>query len=120
METPRNQKVATRGLQPCQFHRHLYLVYLLLCAALVLGTSVLAQAACWSDVLASRNADFLVMRSGAAYRVLEGAAITAFWAPLARVTICEQVVVNVNGEMAPLYEIRNQDGNQLVNAARER
>lgn len=117
MESPRKHKIATRGMKPGKFHRHLYLV---LCAALLLGTSGVAQAACWSDVLDGRNADFLVMRSGAAYRVLEGPAITAFWLPLARVTICEQVIVNVNGEMAPFYEIRNQDGNQLVNAARER
>ncbi|MGH7794460.1 MAG: hypothetical protein ACREQ2_06130 [Candidatus Binatia bacterium] len=92
--------------------------YLFISAAFVFALSGAAAAACWDDGLDSKNGDLLVMRSGAVYRVLNAPA-TAFWLPLARFTICNQVV-NVDGEMLTYYEVRNQDANQLVMAGRER
>lgn len=86
--------------------------------AFVLALTGLTAAACWDDTLDNRTGDLLLMRSGAAYRVLNAPA-TAFWLPLARVTICEQLV-NVDGELLTYYELRNQDANQFVLAGRER
>jgi hypothetical protein len=45
------------------------------------------------------------MRSGAAYSLAESARY-AFWLPLARVTICNQLL-NVDGEVLTHYELRN-------------
>lgn len=78
------------------------------------------QAACWSDVLDSRQGNLLVMRSGAVYRFLDDSATTSLWLSLARVNVCDQVIVNVNGEMAVVYEISNQDLNEMVRAAPQR
>jgi hypothetical protein len=93
---------------------------LLLSAAMAFGLSSAAQAACRNDVLASRNGDVLVTRSGAVYRIFDNPDRVSFWLPLGRLIICDRVVVNVNGERAAIFEIRNQDGNDVVKAARER
>ncbi len=44
------------------------------------------------------------MRSGAVYRVLNPPA-TAFWLPLARFTICDQLVTR-DGEPVTYFELR--------------
>jgi len=59
------------------------------------------------------------MDSTAVYRVLDDRRAVAFWLPLSKVTICDQVG-NVGDEIAIYYEIRNQDENQMVRAMRER
>ena len=89
-------------------------------AAMVFGMSSVAQAACRNDVLASRSGEILVMRSGAIYRVLDNPDRATFWLPLGRLTICAHGLVTVNGEMAAIYEIRNQDATEVVKAERER
>jgi hypothetical protein len=94
--------------------------FLLLAATLLFGMSGAARAACWRDVVDRRNGTLLVMRSGAVYRILEDPARTAFWLPLTRLAICDQVVVNTLGQAMAIYEIRNEDDNELVTAIRQR
>lgn len=122
MEPSGNHKGAIGRIQATHFdiHRRSYLSLSALSAALVFGMSSAAEAACWKDILESRNGNSLAMRSGAVYRVLDDPATASFWLPLSRLIICDQLVVNVNGEMATIYEIRNQDDNEVVKAALER
>jgi len=95
------------------------IVIIVLALTLVLSTIVTAQAACWHDVLQNRSGNLLATRSGAVFRVLERPAAIAFWLPLSRIIVCDQVFINVAGEPAIFYEIRNQDGNEMVRAVRE-
>jgi len=60
---------------------------------------------------------FLVMNSGAVYRVINNNGVElAFWLPPAGMVICDQVTVS--GEI--YYTISNQDAKQTVFAIRER
>jgi hypothetical protein len=94
--------------------------FLFLGATLLFAMSSAANAACWRDAVDRRSGNLLAMRSGAVYRVLEDPARTAFWLPLTRLAICDQVVVNAMGEAMAIYEIRNEDDNELVTALRHR
>jgi hypothetical protein len=60
------------------------------------------------------------MRSGAAYRLLDDPARRPFWLPLSPLTICGHRLIDLSGNIVAIYEIRNQDGNELIAAARER
>jgi hypothetical protein len=55
--------------------------------------------------------DTIVMRSGAAYQVLDDPDGVAFWMPFSPVTICYNGIVTY-------YEVRNEDENQIVRAIR--
>jgi hypothetical protein len=118
MESIENPKRAIFQMRS-SFHTRLRW-YLLLGAVLVFGIAGTAHANCWKDVVERRNGDLLATRSGGVYRVLDNPARTTFWLPLTRLTICEQVVVNAIRELTAIYEIRNQDDNEMVNAARQR
>jgi hypothetical protein len=93
-----------------------------LCAAATLVLTLLcgpAGVGCWRDVVDGRKGNMLAMRSGMIYQVLDNAVRRTFWLPLTRVSICEQFA-NVNGAVAVLYEIRNQDRAEMITAARTR
>jgi hypothetical protein len=57
-------------------------------AIMVLGTIGISEGACWDDVLAKKDRDLLIMRSGAVYQLLDDARVVAFWFTLARISIC--------------------------------
>ena len=52
--------------------------------------------------------DLLIMRSGAVYQLLGDPRLVAFWFPLARISICDQVGF-VGDQAMTYYEIRNKD-----------
>ena len=85
---------------------------------LVLITATVSEGDCVQDALANIDqAVFLVMASGAVYRVTDKNGVEiAFWLPPAGVVICDQV--SMSGEL--YYAISNQDVNQTVFAVRER
>ena len=72
-----------------------------------------APAACWDDVLSQRDSTFLVMQSGAAYRIISDGRVVELWFPLSAVQICEQEGY-VNGEWMRYFEIRNADAAGVV------
>ena len=77
-------------------------------AITVFGTIGVSEAACWDDVLAKKDRDLLLMRSGVVYQLLDDARLIAFWFPLARISICDQVGY-VQDQVVTYYEIRNKD-----------
>ena len=77
-------------------------------AIMFFGTTGISGAACWDDVLAKKDRDLLLMRSGAVYQLLGDPRLVAFWFPLARISICDQVGF-VGDEAVTYYEIRNKD-----------
>jgi hypothetical protein len=92
---------------------------LLLSLVLLLLLSTPAESFCVDDVLQGIDKDTLLMRSNAAYRVLDDRRAVVFWLPLSKVTICDELG-NVNDEMMIYYDIYNHDQNQTVPALRER
>lgn len=72
------------------------------------GTIGISGAACWEDVLDRKDRDLLIMRSGAVYQLLGDPRLVAFWFPLARISICDQVGF-VGDQAMTYYEIRNKD-----------
>jgi hypothetical protein len=82
----------------------------------LLSTSV--ESACVDDVLERVDRDTLLMDSQAVYRVLDNREAAVFWLPLSRVTICD--ALDSIGDETVIYEIRNHDDNQMVQAMRER
>lgn len=80
-----------------------------LVAIIFLGTIGISEAACWHDVLAKKDRELLLMRSGTVYQLLDDAALVAFWLPLARTSICKQVDYIYGGKLTVYYEIRNKD-----------
>lgn len=89
---------------------------LLLTAVLLLLMSTSGETACIDDALQRVDRDTLLMKSTAAYRVLDDLGAIVFWFPLSPVTICDQI--DDAGDV--YYEIRNHDQNQMVAAVRER
>ena len=77
-----------------------------------------AESACVDDVLERVDRDTLLMDSQAVYRVLDNREAAVFWLPLSRVTICDPL--DSIGDETVIYEIRNHDDNQMVQAMRER
>ena len=77
-------------------------------AIMFFGTIGVSEAACWDDVLAKKDRDLLLMRSDAVYQLLDGPRLVAFWFPLARISICDQLGY-VAGQATTYYEIRNKD-----------
>ena len=82
----------------------------------LLSTSV--ESACVDDVLERVDRDTLLMDSQGLYRVLDNRGVAVFWLPLSRVTICDPL--DSIGDETVIYEIRNHDDNQVVQALRER
>jgi hypothetical protein len=76
-----------------------------------------AGSACVDDVLETVDRDRLVMDSQAIYRVLDNRRAAVFWLPLSEVTICDPL--DSGGDEVVIYEIRNHDDNQVVQAIRE-
>jgi len=62
--------------------------------------------------------DILLMDSQEVYRVLDNREAAVFWLPLSEVTICDPL--DSAGDEPVIYEIRNHDDNQVVEAIRER
>ena len=81
--------------------------------ALVLFSSSVTVAACWDDILSQRDTTFLVMRSGAAYRIISDGRVVELWFPLSAVQICEQEGY-VDGQWMRYFEIRNSDAAGVV------
>jgi hypothetical protein len=84
----------------------------------VLLTSTASGAACVQDALANIDQRiFLVMASGAVYRVINNNGVElAFWLPPVGMVVCDQL--DLSGEL--YYVISNQDMNQTVFAVKER
>jgi hypothetical protein len=91
----------------------------LLSLALLLLLSTSAESFCIDDVLQRIDKDTLLMRSNAAYRILDDWRSVVFWLPLSKVTICDEFG-NVDDDMMIYYDIYNHDQNQIVPAVRER
>ena len=84
---------------------------------LVLLTGTVSEADCVQDALAKVDGPFIIVTSGAVYRIINTNGVElSFWLPPAAVTICDQI--NMSGES--YYAISNQDANQTVFAMRER
>jgi hypothetical protein len=91
----------------------------LLSIILLFLLSTRAESACVDDVLERVERDTLVMDSQAVYRVLDNRGVAVFWLPLSEVTICDPLDSS-GDEDTVIYEIRNHDDNQVVQAMRER
>ena len=85
----------------------------------VLSLSAVAEAACWEDSLARVDRDILVMRSGAAYQLVDDPRVVTFWLPLSQITICDKVGY-ADGQIVNYYEIRNADAPEIVRAVEAR
>ncbi|HKA33574.1 MAG TPA: hypothetical protein VKH64_10200 [Candidatus Binatia bacterium] len=81
--------------------------------ALGLLAADLAGAECWEDVLYERDEIYLVMESGAAYRIIRGGVEVELWFPLSVVEVCEQAGY-VDGQLMSYFEIRNADAAGVV------
>jgi|SoiMethySBSTD1v2_1073268.scaffolds.fasta_scaffold123105_2 hypothetical protein len=77
-------------------------------AIMLFATIGVSAAACWDDVLAKKDRDLLLMRSGAVYQLLDDPRLVAFWFPLARISICDQVGY-VGDQATTYYVIRNKN-----------
>ena len=77
-------------------------------AALVLCAAGAASAECWEDILYERADIYLVMESGAAYRIIRGGLEVSLWFPRSVVQVCEQAG-DVDGQWISYFEIRNAD-----------
>ena len=84
-----------------------------LAAVFTLCAAAAARAACWDDVLYQRDSAFLVMESGAAFRIIGNGGAVELWFPLSAVQICDQEGY-VNGEWMSYFEIRNSDAAGVV------
>ena len=91
----------------------------LLSIILLFLLSTPAQSACVDDVLERVDRGTLLMDSQAVYRVLDNRGAAVFWLPLSEVTICDPLD-SFGDEDTVIYEIRNHDDNQVVQAMRER
>jgi hypothetical protein len=80
---------------------------------LFLITAASALAACWDDILSQRDTTFLVMQSGAAYRIISDGRVAELWFPLSQVQVCEQEGY-VEGQWMRYFEIRNSDAAGVV------
>ena len=80
--------------------------------------STSAESACVDDFLERVDRDTLLMDSQAVYRVLDNREAAVFWLPLSKVTICDPL--DSIGDETVIYEIRNHDDNQMVQAMKER
>jgi hypothetical protein len=92
---------------------------LLLSVILLFLLSTAAESACVDDVLERVDRDTLLMDSQGLYRVLDNRGVAVFWLPLSRVTICDPLDSSGDDDTV-IYEIRNHDDNQVVQALRER
>ena len=81
---------------------------LLFAAAWGLLAAGAASAACWEDILYERDDVYLVMESGAAYRIVRGGVEVQLWFPRSVVQVCEQVG-NFDGQLMSFFAIRNAD-----------
>ena len=90
----------------------------LLSIVLLFWLSAPAESACVDDVLEKVDRDTLLMDSQAVYRVLDNRRAAVFWLPLSEVTICDPL--DSAEDEVVIYEIRNHDDNQVVQAMRER
>ena len=90
----------------------------LLSIILLFLLSTRAESACVDDVLERVDKGILLMDSQEVYRVLDNREAAAFWLPLSEVTICDPL--GGVGDKTVIYEIRNHDDNQVVQAMRER
>jgi hypothetical protein len=81
--------------------------------ASVLSTAGLASAACWEEVLYQRDDTYLVVESGAAYRIIGNPSAVQLWYPLSVVYLCDQAGY-VEGEWLNYFEVRNADAGGLV------
>ena len=100
---------AASGLGFSRFLLSIILLFLL---------STAAESACVDDVLERVDRDTLLMDSQEVYRVLDNREAAVFWLPLSEVTISDPL--DSAGDEPVIYEIRNHDDNQVVEAMRER